>query len=667
MADVGVISAKITADTSGFDDAVDKTEKGAKKAGKSLSDLGKQARETANTMGKWAAATVAAAATVGIAITKHNLAAIKELKNLSQAAGISTAAFQRMAFAAKDTGIENEKLSQIFLDMNDRIGDFARTGGGPLADFFDTIGPKVGVTIDDFKRLSGPEALQLYVSSLEKANASQADMSFFLESISGDAVRLLPLLRDNGKAMSEGAEAAKALGIGLSEIEVQNAIEAQKAIDRVTATLEAQTMRVVADLAPAIELIADELLTTSKEFDSFGITAIGVGRSVGKAIGVMADGFRGLQAIGIGIQIAFQGLKGGVIAIGLAIRKFVISEIEKAADAVGMLSNAVSFFGGAAAKAGFQEATKSLTDFVKNAKDENLELEQSLFSTTEKIQSLKDEFDLLAAESMPSESIDSFFSKLENAILESRQKIKDEGGIVRLKDFLPDPSNINGQGGEGTSAADQYQMETIGLLEAMGLRFSSVEEMQLAENQRELDLLNDQLRNKEISHQEHEDRVAEIKRNSAEIQRTMLKDQLQDGFKLLSQSSSKVEKLMKGVAIAQALIKGKQAAVDAWQAGMSTGGPFAPVVAAAYTAASLAKTGALINSIKGGGKGSGGSVAPALPAETQAAPAQQSQQQPNRTFNVNMVGTSQNTEAVRDLLGMINEQASDGLTINTGG
>ena len=53
-------------------------------------------------------------------------------------------------------------------DMQDRIGDFQQTGGGPLADFFTNIAPKVGVTIQQFQKLSGPEALQLFYNSLEK-------------------------------------------------------------------------------------------------------------------------------------------------------------------------------------------------------------------------------------------------------------------------------------------------------------------------------------------------------------------------------------------------------------------------------------------------------------------------------------------------------------------
>lgn len=81
----------------------------------------------------------------------------------------------------------------------------------------------------------------------------------------------------------------------------------------------------------------------------------------------------------------------------------------------------------------------------------------------------------------------------------------------------------------------------------------------------------------------------------------------------LAQGQSKrAFEFSKKAALASAIISGGKAAVDAWSAGMSTGGPWAPAVAAAYTAASLLQTGNLIKNIRGqsfsGGGGSGGST-----------------------------------------------------------
>lgn len=135
-----------------------------------------------------------------------------EVKNLSQLVGVSTDSFQALAYGAKSVGINQEKLASIFKDTNEKIGEFLNTGGGELKDFFDVIAPKVGVTADSFRRLSGPDALQLYVSSLEKAGVNHAQMTTYMEAIADDATLLLPLLRNNGQAMQEMGNKAKDAG-----------------------------------------------------------------------------------------------------------------------------------------------------------------------------------------------------------------------------------------------------------------------------------------------------------------------------------------------------------------------------------------------------------------------------------------------------------------------
>ena len=157
------------------------------------------------------------AATAAGAALAHRVGEIGErLTNLSRVAGTTPEKFQEMAAASRSVGIEQEKLADILKDVQDRVGDFLATGGGPMADFFENIAPKVGVTAEQFARLSGPEALQLYVSSLEKANLSQSEMTFYMEAMASDLTLMLPLLRDNGREMDRLANEARDAGAILS-------------------------------------------------------------------------------------------------------------------------------------------------------------------------------------------------------------------------------------------------------------------------------------------------------------------------------------------------------------------------------------------------------------------------------------------------------------------
>lgn len=156
-------------------------------------------------------------ATAIAAISVMTARSARDIDRMSRIANAGTTEFQRMAAATKTVGIESDKLSDILKDMNDRVGDFAQTGGGPMLDFFEQIGPLVGVTIADFKELSGPAALQLYVSSLEKANLSQADMVFFMGAIASDSTALIPILGNGAAALDEIADRAEHYGTIMSE------------------------------------------------------------------------------------------------------------------------------------------------------------------------------------------------------------------------------------------------------------------------------------------------------------------------------------------------------------------------------------------------------------------------------------------------------------------
>lgn len=137
---------------------------------------------------------------------------ITQMENSAKLAGMASEEFQKFAFATKTVGIEQEKAADILKDVSDKVGDFLATGAGPMADFFEKIAPKVGVTAEQFRNLSGRQALQLYVSSLEKANVSQNEMTFFLEAIASDASALLPLLKNNSKALEDLANKAERVG-----------------------------------------------------------------------------------------------------------------------------------------------------------------------------------------------------------------------------------------------------------------------------------------------------------------------------------------------------------------------------------------------------------------------------------------------------------------------
>jgi hypothetical protein len=193
----------------------------------------------------------------------------KEIENLSRIAGVSAQEMQAFSYAAQTVGFSTEKLADVFKDVQDKVGDFLQTGGGPLADFFENIAPKIGVTAEQFRNLNGKDALQLYVSSLEKANVSQNEMVFFMEAIASDATALLPLLRDNGSEFARLAVEAENLGVVLDESAIRAAKELSDTLTQFNAISDGVIRQIASALIPSINELGKEFLTGTRNANGF--------------------------------------------------------------------------------------------------------------------------------------------------------------------------------------------------------------------------------------------------------------------------------------------------------------------------------------------------------------------------------------------------------------
>jgi len=211
MATAGSIVVDLLMRTGSFETDADRASKKVKKLGKDSSDSAAQIGAAFGKVGGTVAGGLTVATTAVFNWTRQLVNASTELGKLSQLSGTTDQVFQRMAAGASTVGVQQDKLADIFKDTQDKLGDFFSTGGGAMADFFEQIAPRVNLTADAFRNLSGPEVLQKYYKALEDAGASQADMVFYMEAIASDSAMLAPLLANNGDGFRRwGAEAERA-------------------------------------------------------------------------------------------------------------------------------------------------------------------------------------------------------------------------------------------------------------------------------------------------------------------------------------------------------------------------------------------------------------------------------------------------------------------------
>lgn len=244
------------------------------------------------------------------------------MRSAAQIAGEGFEEFQRQAHGAKSVGIEFDKLGDIFKDVRERVGDFVATGGGPMADFFENIGPKVGITADAFKGLSGKDGLQLYYDSLVKAGVSSEEMSFYLEAMASDTTALIPLLKDGGKAFDE-------LGDKAAVISEEDAAGFKKLTDA-QLSMSAATRKLTIALANSgildaitgmIERVAaftDKLSKTNPAMLKLGVVVGGVVAALGPALiiaGSMVSAFGKLWPILSKLGVVFKVVRIAALAL----------------------------------------------------------------------------------------------------------------------------------------------------------------------------------------------------------------------------------------------------------------------------------------------------------------------------------------------------------------
>jgi hypothetical protein len=569
---VGDIAVKVGAD-------IGPLQQGMRNAGRSVDDFDSKTQKMAINVAKAGAAVVTAVAAIAGGVLKMASEAAKagvEIQNLSQIANTNTTTFQRMADASRTVGIEQQKLADILKDVNDKVGDFIVTGGGPMADFFENIAPLVGVTADEFARLSGPDALQLYVSSLEKAGVSQQQMTFYMEALASDATALLPLLRNNGLEMNRLGDEAERAGRILSEETVAGAAQLDRELSELSNTLKMQATAAIIEHKDEIIALAGFITDTLIPAISGLVDWIGRGVEGWKIIG------------------------------------------QAASEAAEKMRNALAM--------------------------------QNQFDPTQFGQPTPE-------------------------------------GQAGLMDYLASTNTppAGASGGSGGSAADELNtfldtppaapvadpLQYSGRGAAAGPSFDEILEEQVRRHQEEQAALRDHADAVVEIERGGAARVQEVRQQSAEelaqiaqMERQARLQSVQGAFgdlsSLMQSENKKLFKIGQAAALAEATISGYEAAVSAWQKGMKIGGP---PVAAAFTAASLAKTGMLISQIRsasasgGGGGGGGGGVASTAPAAAA--------QPTTQNVVIDLVGASgQQVDNFQQFADTLNEAARQGLLTN---
>ncbi|MDM1274018.1 hypothetical protein [Acinetobacter indicus] len=275
-------------------------------------------KSSAKVMGVAVAAGAASAAIALSAMAWETANQAVELEKFALRANTTTQDFQKMAVGAQAYGIEQEKLSDMMKDFNEKLGELTTIGAGGGVDFFEQIAVKTEGSaaaaeklILKMQKLSGPDALQLYVDKLEEAGVTQQQMSFYLESMASDMTDLIPLLANGGEGMQLYSDAAERAGIVMSDETIAQAKILKEQMYLLDLQMQGAKNQLMQAVIPAFVDIAQAFFSGSEQ----GLQFTDVSNGIAKVLKVIAS-----VAIGAvtAIQLVGKAL-GGMAAVGGAI------------------------------------------------------------------------------------------------------------------------------------------------------------------------------------------------------------------------------------------------------------------------------------------------------------------------------------------------------------
>lgn len=258
----------------------------------------------------FASMAAAGATAVGVMV-KEQIELGNEIARTAKIANSSVQAIQKQTIAVKASGIEMDKLGDIYKDTQDKVGDFLTTGGGEMADFFENIAPKVGVAAEEFRRLSGPDALQLYYDSLQKANLSQSELVFYMESVADEASLLIPYLHDGGAGFDIWYQAAKNAGAIMTDETIVATEQLRASTGLLTLSYEGAKNQFTQGIIPVLSDMAGMLVEDASAADT--------ARKAGE---LLAKEFKVLAATGVGVVAIVKSIGQALYGVAKAASQF---------------------------------------------------------------------------------------------------------------------------------------------------------------------------------------------------------------------------------------------------------------------------------------------------------------------------------------------------------
>lgn len=191
-------------------------------------------------------ALIALGSGAALAGIKAAYSSLDQTAQLGRNVGIAAQQWHAYAQAAEWAGSSSERLADVIKDLNVKIADAAKTGGGPMADFF----KQIGQSAQSWAALSPDEQLRRFTAELQKMSAS--DARFWLDELNDAAAELFDTLYTRNGELLTFADSIESMGMALTGGQFAAVRDARLELDRLVSVMGALWQQVKASMAPAV-------------------------------------------------------------------------------------------------------------------------------------------------------------------------------------------------------------------------------------------------------------------------------------------------------------------------------------------------------------------------------------------------------------------------------
>jgi hypothetical protein len=606
MSQIGALSVKIGADTKDLT-------KGLSEAKGEIGGLDSSIKNMLPSIKQIALVGAAAAAALGVMV-KRAIDTADSMGKAAQKVGVTTEELSKLEYAAKLANVSSGELQSSLMRLTKGMSDAAQ-GTGEAQKGFSALGIQVKASDGSLKsstQVMG-EVADRFAGMRDGAEKTALAISIFGRA----GANMIPLLNGGSKAIKEAGDELERMGGVVTAQAARQAEQFNDNITRLKETFSGLVMQLANKVLPALTTFTEKILA-----------AIRHGLDLGAVVRLMFSGDEEARLVKINARLAEFAVLAQKGRMGLA----------QVLDEESLMKE----------KKALEDVIKARQDSLNKLK----ELEQSL-----------------AKPAGPSLAANEEQKKLEEERAKMLQQLADQEAANEQRRRDDIAATLEARrltyATEAELELERYARELQNLMDAQAIEFLTEEQHRAMKEQAE---------------QRHYENLANIRtRGSSQLIKIaeMFRKQDYEGTvsglaqitAATASSNKKMFNMNKAFAIAEAVIKGYKAVLDAYAWGNDKGGPpLGAAMAALAGAFAFAQVRAISSQQFSGTSASGGGVAPsvgaaaggAVPVTNVGGGGGGGGGSSGQTVTIQLQGEVFNREQVRNLITQINEAVSDG-------